>query len=88
MPASPLSLDEAPQSPCVRHCTLNERDVCLGCGRALAEITGWQAMSHADKAACVVRGRERLVAMGRPLPAYPPLPAHLRWRSRPLNGRE
>ncbi|BBL71786.1 DUF1289 domain-containing protein [Methylogaea oryzae] len=29
-------------SPCVRNCCLDSTDICLGCFRALAEITGWQ----------------------------------------------
>lgn len=61
-------------SPCVRQCTLSDDDVCMGCGRALEDITHWYAMSDEEKAACVARGRERLVQMRRPLPAYPPLP--------------
>lgn len=59
-------------SPCVRLCTLDEHDICVGCGRSLADITGWTKMADADKLACVARGRERLQAMGRPLPLYPP----------------
>jgi predicted Fe-S protein YdhL (DUF1289 family) len=55
-------------SPCVRLCTLDHDDVCLGCGRTLADITGWTKMSEPDKAACVARARERLIAKGRPLP--------------------
>lgn len=55
-------------SPCVRLCTLDDHDVCLGCGRTLLEITGWTKMSAPDKAACVARARERLIALGRPLP--------------------
>ncbi|RTL28609.1 MAG: DUF1289 domain-containing protein [Burkholderiales bacterium] len=62
-------------SPCVRLCTLNEADVCVGCGRTLADITGWTKMSEADKAACVARGRASLQQMGRPLPPYPPASA-------------
>ncbi|MFM2485744.1 DUF1289 domain-containing protein [Celerinatantimonas yamalensis] len=34
-----------PRSPCIRHCTLNESDVCMGCFRHLNEITGWQQFS-------------------------------------------
>ena len=67
-PPGPLS----PPSPCVRLCTLDEQDICVGCGRTLADITGWSKMLDADKAACVARARERLQAMGRPLPPYPP----------------
>ncbi|WP_343221722.1 DUF1289 domain-containing protein [Pseudoalteromonas sp. MMG022] len=29
------------ESPCVRSCCLNDKDVCLGCGRTLAEILAW-----------------------------------------------
>ncbi|PCI19564.1 MAG: DUF1289 domain-containing protein [Piscirickettsiaceae bacterium] len=35
------------ESPCIRMCTLNEDDICLGCGRLLNEITSW--MSYSDK---------------------------------------
>ncbi|HEX5357173.1 MAG TPA: DUF1289 domain-containing protein [Aquabacterium sp.] len=59
-------------SPCVRLCTLNEQDVCLGCGRTLVDITGWTRMSDADKQACVAQARATLQQMGRPLPPYPP----------------
>jgi predicted Fe-S protein YdhL (DUF1289 family) len=61
----------ATPSPCVRNCTLNDQDVCLGCGRTLTDITGWSAMSEADKAACVARARQNLQALGRPWPAEP-----------------
>jgi len=30
-------------SPCVRNCCLDEEEVCLGCGRTLAEIRDWGA---------------------------------------------
>lgn len=29
------------ESPCIRHCCLDENDVCLGCFRTLTEITQW-----------------------------------------------
>ncbi|CAG9295911.1 DUF1289 domain-containing protein [Celerinatantimonas diazotrophica] len=32
-------------SPCIRHCTLNHDDICMGCFRHLNEITGWQKAS-------------------------------------------
>ncbi|WP_296217616.1 DUF1289 domain-containing protein [Pseudomonas sp. UBA2684] len=28
-------------SPCRRECCLDDRDMCLGCGRVLAEILEW-----------------------------------------------
>ena len=37
-------------SPCIRHCCLNEEDICLGCFRSIVEITGWsQADEHARR---------------------------------------
>jgi len=30
-------------SPCRRECCLDDDDVCLGCGRLLAEIREWKA---------------------------------------------
>lgn len=61
-------------SPCVRLCTLDEHDTCVGCGRTLADITSWTRMSDDDKAACVARGRAALQQRGRELPPYPPGP--------------
>nr|WP_254619459.1 DUF1289 domain-containing protein [Vibrio metschnikovii] len=26
------------KSPCVRHCCLDDKDICIGCGRTLDEI--------------------------------------------------
>lgn len=47
------------QSPCVRNCCLDENDVCLGCGRQLQEILGWQQASNAEREAILVLARER-----------------------------
>lgn len=55
----PVLLPTVP-SPCIRHCTLNDEDVCVGCGRTLADITGWTKMSEQEKAACVERAQARL----------------------------
>ncbi|HEY5716918.1 MAG TPA: DUF1289 domain-containing protein [Motiliproteus sp.] len=34
-------------SPCIRHCCLDEADICLGCYRSLAEILQWgEADAH------------------------------------------
>ncbi|MBI5926608.1 MAG: DUF1289 domain-containing protein [Aquabacterium sp.] len=69
----PDRLDALPvASPCVRLCTLNAQDVCVGCGRTLADITGWTKMSEAEKQACVAQARATLQQLGRPLPPYPP----------------
>ncbi len=38
------------ESPCVKICTYEPgAGVCLGCGRTLAEIAGWTAMSDAER---------------------------------------
>jgi predicted Fe-S protein YdhL (DUF1289 family) len=46
-------------SPCVRRCTLNEDDICVGCGRTLTEITQWTRMDWNEQAACVARAAAR-----------------------------
>ncbi|WCT75154.1 DUF1289 domain-containing protein [Sphingomonas naphthae] len=53
-----------PPSPCIRICTLDAADECLGCGRTLAEITGWLAATDAERrriagAAAIRRDRRR-----------------------------
>jgi predicted Fe-S protein YdhL (DUF1289 family) len=52
-------------SPCVRNCCLDDHDVCMGCGRSLAEVVLWGTASDADKAAILARSRERLRARRR-----------------------
>jgi predicted Fe-S protein YdhL (DUF1289 family) len=37
------------ESPCVRNCCLNEKDVCLGCFRHIDEIIGWQSFTLPQK---------------------------------------
>jgi predicted Fe-S protein YdhL (DUF1289 family) len=39
-PTTPL-----PNSPCIRVCTLDEANVCIGCGRNVDEITRWTLMT-------------------------------------------
>jgi len=58
-PTDPLA------SPCVRNCCLDERNVCLGCGRSLDEIIAWSAASDGDKLATLERSRERLLTRQR-----------------------
>lgn len=60
-------LPESPDvpSPCVRNCCLDDDDVCLGCGRLLAEILVWREASPSDKATILVSAAQRLVARGR-----------------------
>jgi hypothetical protein len=60
-----MSQDEALHSPCVRMCTLDDDDICLGCGRSLEEIKGWASFSESTRAALLLRCRERLAARPR-----------------------
>lgn len=62
MPQSPDPLNSSGRtpSPCRRLCTLNEQDVCVGCGRTLADITGWTAMTEDEQRACVQQARVRV----------------------------
>lgn len=47
------------RSPCIRQCCLDEQDICMGCGRALAEILAWQAAEPAEQAAIRARAAAR-----------------------------
>lgn len=48
-PAPYLNLSGNGDNPCVRNCCLDEKDVCIGCGRTLQEITGWHGFSDQEK---------------------------------------
>ncbi|MBK6289636.1 MAG: DUF1289 domain-containing protein [Gammaproteobacteria bacterium] len=58
-------------SPCIRHCTLDEADICIGCGRSLQDILDWSAMDadareQALERAAAWRAQARLRQPGRP----------------------
>ena len=46
-------------SPCVRNCCLDANDVCVGCGRSLAEILAWHNASVEDKKCILVECQRR-----------------------------
>jgi len=48
------------KSPCVKVCELNAENICKGCGRAIREIAGWNAMSDMERARVVERAKARL----------------------------
>lgn len=48
------------ESPCVRNCCLDERDVCLGCGRRLAEILSWHSAAPAQREKIRMLAAQRL----------------------------
>ncbi len=46
-PGDPDPVDsDAVESPCIRLCTLDDQDVCLGCFRSMAEICAWSTASN------------------------------------------
>ncbi|MGZ9898136.1 DUF1289 domain-containing protein [Shewanella gaetbuli] len=46
-------------SPCIRHCCLDENDVCLGCRRTLEEILAWHHMTDEQKMKIIKQLAER-----------------------------
>ncbi|HLW74476.1 MAG TPA: DUF1289 domain-containing protein [Gammaproteobacteria bacterium] len=46
-------------SPCVRNCCLDEQEVCMGCGRTLAEIRDWGGADDAERRRILERAAER-----------------------------
>ena len=53
----------APASPCVRRCTLDPDDLCVGCGRTLDEILEWAAAPTPRKLAIRSAAASRLEQM-------------------------
>jgi predicted Fe-S protein YdhL (DUF1289 family) len=52
------------ESPCVRICSLNASDVCLGCGRTITEITRWYGMSNEERSRIMAELPQRIEALG------------------------
>lgn len=46
-------------SPCVRKCTLDKDDICVGCYRSMAEILKWLSMDETEQLATLQRCDER-----------------------------
>lgn len=55
-------------SPCRRQCTLDENDVCMGCGRTITEICGWSGMDEAGRRTVVTQASARLEEYRRRFP--------------------
>ena len=48
-------------TPCVKVCVIDPRSaLCVGCGRSLAEIAAWSAMSEAERGVVMAGLGERL----------------------------
>ena len=46
-------------SPCIRNCCLDERDVCMGCGRSLDEIRVWGEADDTQRQGILERAAAR-----------------------------
>lgn len=46
-------------SPCIRNCCLNEKDICLGCFRQINEITNWRCFTQTEKVAILDKCTKR-----------------------------
>ena len=51
-------------TPCKKICTLHlQLQLCTGCGRTLAEIERWTALSDPERIGLIEVARQRLVAL-------------------------
>lgn len=70
-----MAVDESyVPSPCVRLCTLDDRDLCVGCYRTLEEIKHWGAMDADGRRAVL-----ELAARRRPQRRWPDEPVRRPW---------
>ena len=44
-----MKKDQIVPSPCVDICALDEKDICIGCGRSAEEILDWGVMTNEQK---------------------------------------
>ncbi|MDO6684315.1 MULTISPECIES: DUF1289 domain-containing protein [unclassified Agarivorans] len=54
-----MDLQEQIESPCIRQCTLDGDDVCVGCFRRLDEICAWTGVNNEAKKAILKRCEQR-----------------------------
>jgi uncharacterized protein len=50
-------------SPCTRVCCLDDHDVCIGCGRTVAEICEWSLTTDERRLQIAATARTRLEAL-------------------------
>ena len=65
MSSADAPLHEKPvRSPCVSICALDDADICTGCQRTVAEITGWSRMDNQQRRTVLIACDERARASG------------------------
>lgn len=52
--------DAQDHNPCVRNCCLDDKKICMGCGRSLAEILEWHHADNPRQQDIVTASRQRL----------------------------
>ena len=62
LPEAAIGASATVQSPCVRVCCLDDKDMCLGSGRLLSEIRDWHRSDDAQRRRVLVAARARLAA--------------------------
>lgn len=55
--AAPLSAK--PTSPCIQVCTLDDDQVCIGCGRNIDEVIAWTRLTDAQKWVVLTQSAQR-----------------------------
>ncbi|EGR0935836.1 DUF1289 domain-containing protein [Vibrio cholerae] len=48
------------KSPCVRHCCLDDKDICIGCGRTLDEICRRNSATNSEKQEILINSLARV----------------------------
>jgi predicted Fe-S protein YdhL (DUF1289 family) len=52
-------LPAKPASPCIQVCTLDDDQVCIGCGRTVDDIIAWTRLSDEEKWTVLAQSAER-----------------------------
>ncbi|MBJ7554547.1 DUF1289 domain-containing protein [Marinomonas spartinae] len=47
------------QTPCVRQCCLNDKDICIGCHRSLQDILDWHTVDDTNRRRILERAENR-----------------------------
>lgn len=47
------------EKPCIRKCSLNEEDICLGCFRTFDDMLAWNKSTHSQRVEMLKKAQER-----------------------------
>ncbi|ELY5216510.1 DUF1289 domain-containing protein [Vibrio cholerae] len=48
------------KSPCIRNCCLDDKDICIGCGRTIDEICRWTNATNSEKQEILINSLARV----------------------------